>query len=127
MDLSKPQELPRGPFQGEGYFVREMPDYRVEAIFVNVAETATGQHDQPNHRGGARRNSPLARAELFFMLAAKGRDWRKHRATAAERKTVLHIGEKLQRQGLAASEFAPTSLGLSRSTYLNWKRLSQRP
>ncbi|MGH7706056.1 MAG: hypothetical protein ACRENY_09335 [Candidatus Dormibacteria bacterium] len=101
----------------EGQFAVNGPDLKVEAFFVNFAQSA--QRDLAPHP-----DPRLTRADLIFMLGAKRRNWRRDRASAAERATILQIGGRLERSGLSARQFAKTSFGLAPSTYLAWKARS---
>lgn len=125
--MSEPKKLPKRKFKGEGHFVRTEPGHRVEAFFVAVAEMRKGLHDTERGRRTPPAESRLQRDDLIFMLDAKKRDWRKQRATAEDRETVLRIGRKLQQQGLHTGEFAKVSFGISRSTYRKWRRLADSP
>jgi hypothetical protein len=125
--MSEPKKLPERRFQGEGHFVRAEPGHRVEAFFVNVAETRKGLHDTKRGRRTPPAEARLNREDLIFLLDAKKRDWRKQRATAEDRETVLRIGRKLQQQGLHTGEFAKVSFGISRSTYRKWRKRAESP
>ncbi|MGA7172278.1 MAG: hypothetical protein WBZ07_08500 [Candidatus Dormiibacterota bacterium] len=124
--MSASADLPAEVPKGEGHYVTSGPRHRTEAFFVNVAELSQGKHDRPGKTASGPGKSRLTRSDLIFMLDAKKRDWRKSRATPAERNIVLRIGRKLERQGLTAGEFATVSFGISRSTYSNWKKLARR-
>ena len=125
--MSEPKELPRRMFKGDGHFVRTEPGYRVEAFFVKVATTRKGLHHTERGRRTPPAESRLKTEDLIFMLDAKKREWRKQRATAEDRETILRIGRKLQQQGLHTGEFAKVSFGISRSTYWRWRKLAEPP
>jgi len=125
-ELSEPQELLEGELHGEGHFVGTKPGFGTEAFFVNVAQTSKLQSD-PDRGSHGRDTAPkLERKDLIFMLDAKKRDWRKHRASAGERATALEIGRKLEQQGLKVGEFARVSFGLTPKTYYRWSKSASR-
>lgn len=114
--MSDPQEYLEGAPLGEGHYVRATPHgVEVEAFFVNPARRGNTRSG-PDLWRGRDPGPPLEREELIFMLDSKQRDWRKHRASALERATVLAIGRKLEQKELRVSEFAKLSLGLTPRT-----------
>jgi hypothetical protein len=112
---------------GDGHWVHTLKrGHKTETFSVTVARLSNTE-DSPDLKRGrnAPRDAQLERDDLLFMLEAKKRDWRAHRASSVERENVLRIGRQLEQKELLPSEFAKMSFGLTPATYSRWKRGSR--